>query len=324
MLEDRASTSRTERPPQGWSDLQKHLAVTRPSDLLVVSDMTGTLVTQTADSLLPKTRDAQRALFEKGMKLILATADSGHSVETFYLKPLGPVPSNALYVVHSVGAWRGVVREGELVPLSRGREISYEDRGALLAAMDRALGDTLKHRGAFFSKRVRAELLDTHARAPLKALSAEFGDQSFIEILPSKAAIFFLEQKIAGPTQQAVFDAYVEDLEVQRIIRNGYKMIRGGNYVDIFTCSKEEGVAAVMKNLAPISQKTLLVLGDSENDLGILRDPYEGFDRVLRVFLGQSQEVVSAMTGSAFHREFFQLRGAYCQGSAEIFAAIPT
>jgi hypothetical protein len=40
--------------------------------------------------------------------------------------------------------------------------------------------------------------------------------------------------------------------------------------------------------------------------------------------VGQSPEVVGAMKNSVFHREFFQLRGAHCQGSAEIFAAIPT
>jgi hydroxymethylpyrimidine pyrophosphatase-like HAD family hydrolase len=322
MFHDPVKEHSQDRPPQGWSDLHSHLSAVRAADLLVVSDMTGTLITQTADSMLPKMREAQRSLFERGMNLILATADSGHSVQEFYLGPLGPVQNDSLYVVHSVGAGRGKVQDGNLLAVSHGGDLSLDDRQALLAGMDRALTTVLGRQGCVFSKEERDSLIESGARAALSSVSEKFGAQSFIEIIPSKAAIFFLEQKIAGPLQQAIFDAYLEDLDVQKVIRNGYRMIRGGNYVDVFTCSKEEGVRELMASISPIEKRTLMVLGDSENDLGILSDPYEGFDKVLRVFVGQSHEVVESMKCGPFYREFFQLRGAHCEGSAEVFGAI--
>lgn len=322
MFQNKVKEQSQNKPPQGWSDLHPHLSAVRASDLLVVSDMTGTLITQTADSMLPKMRDAQRSLLERGMVLMLATADSGHSVQDFYLKPLGPVSNGSVYVVHSVGAWRGKVHDGNLVVVSHGGDLSLEDRQTLLSGMDRALSSVLGRTAPVFSKSAMDSLIESGARASLSALSEHFGGQSFIEIIPSKAAIFFLEQKIAGSVQQAVFDAYLEDLEVQKVIRNGYRMIRGGNYVDVFTCSKEEGVRDLMAAISPIDKRTLMVLGDSENDMGILSDSYEGFDKVLRVFVGQSQEVVESMKRGPFYREFFQLRGAHCEGSAEVFGAI--
>lgn len=308
---------------QGWNQLRPQLQGIDPRQLIVVSDMTGTLVTQTENGMLPTMRESHRALFERGMMLVLATADSGHSVKEFYLNPLGRVDDRNLYVVHSVGAWRGRVANGEFHEVSRGLDISETDRRILLGAMERSLASHLGMSGGVFSFTERDHIISSSERVALQGYSSLMGPQSFIEILPSKAAIFFLEDKIAGPLQQSIFSEYVADPAVQDVVkRGGYELIRGGNYVDICTCTKEEGVRDVLQRFQPTDRRSLIVLGDSENDLGILSQHYEGFDTVMRVFVGQSEAVQDALMKGPFAREFFLLPGEHCAGSARLFEAL--
>lgn len=311
--------------PAGLNELQTELKSVKAAELLLVSDMTGTLITQTADSMLPSMRQALRFLTERGATVLLATADSGHSVNEFFLQPLGAKDVSNLYVVHSVGAWRGRVAAGDLEVISQGADLAFEDRIELLLAMNRALCSVLGAGSPLFtSPREQAvELVKSAARTSLHRLSTHFGAQSFIEIIPSKAAIFFLEEKIAGPVQQAVFDAYVMDQNVQAIMQsNSYQFIRGGNYVDIFTCTKEEGVRDLLRHVPLEQKRTLIVLGDSENDMGLLLEPYAGFDRITRVFVGQSKGVLENMLRSPFRDEFYYLPGMHCEGSSQVLNSI--
>lgn len=309
--------------PKTWNDLELQLSTIQARDLIVVSDMTGTLVTQTADGMLPLMRESQKALLEKEMMLVLATADSGHSVKQFFLDPLGQVVDKNLFVVHSVGAWRGKVQDGHFQEVSRGTDLTLEHRTILLEAMDRALCHHLELSFPLFSEEKRAEIIQSGRRVSLAQSSPLLGNQSFIEILPSKAAIFFLEEKIAGPLQQKIFTEYVSDANVQRVVKTGgYQMIQGGNYVDICTCTKEEGVGDILERFKPHDRRSLIVLGDSENDLGILSKPYVEFDRILRVFVGQSSTVVDSLMAGPFKDEFFLLPGAHCEGSARLFKVL--
>ena len=315
--------TRSAPTPKGWTDLANELSMIRPQDLVVVSDMTGTLVTQTADGMLPAMRESQRVLLEKGMMMVLATADSGHSVTEFLLKPLGSVKDEQLYVVHSVGAWRGRVVAGQLVELSSGADLKETDRRTLIDAMDRAICGAVGCDTPVFSEALRDDLIGSGCRFSLTSISNSFGTQSFVEILPSKAAIFFLEEKIAGSTQQKIFSDYINDPAVVQIVAdNGYQLIRGGNYVDVFTCTKEQGVRYILDRVNPTERRCLIVLGDSENDLGILSAEYPEFDRVLRVFVGQSKLVVDTIMSGPVSTEFFSMPGTHCHGSTELFQAL--
>ena len=315
--------TRSAPTPKGWTDLANELSMIRPQDLVVVSDMTGTLVTQTADGMLPAMRESQRVLLEKGMMMVLATADSGHSVTEFLLKPLGSVKDEQLYVVHSVGAWRGRVVAGQLVELSSGADLKETDRRTLIGAMDRAICGAVGCDTPVFSEALRDDLIGSGRRFSLTSISDSFGMQSFVEILPSKAAIFFLEEKIAGSTQQKIFSDYINDSAVMQIVAdNGYQLIRGGNYVDVFTCTKEQGVRYILDRVNSTERRCLIVLGDSENDLGILSAEYPEFDRVLRVFVGQSKLVVDTIMSRPVSTEFFSMPGTHCHGSTELFQAL--
>ena len=315
--------TRSAPTPKGWTDLANELSMIRPQDLVVVSDMTGTLVTQTANGMLPAMRVSQGVLLERGMMMVLATADSGHSVTEFLLKPLGAVKDEQLYVVHSVGAWRGRVVAGELVELSRGADLKEIDRRALIDAMDRAICSAVGCDTPVFSAALRHDLIGSGRRFSLTSISDSFGTQSFVEILPSKAAIFFLEEKIAGSIQQKIFSDYINDPAVEQIVAdNGYQLIRGGNYVDVFTCTKEQGVRYILDRVNPTERRCLIVLGDSENDLGILSAEYPEFDRVLRVFVGQSKLVVDTIMSRPISTEFFSMPGTHCHGSTELFQAL--
>ena len=309
--------------PKGWNELSSELSTIKPDDLVVVSDMTGTLVTQTADGMLPAMRESQGVLLERGMMMVLATADSGHSVTEFLLKPLGAVKDEQLYVVHSVGAWRGRVDAGQLVELSSGADLKEIDRRTLIDAMDRAICGAVGCDTPVFSEALRDDLIGSGRRFSLTSISDSFGTQSFVEILPSKAAIFFLEEKIAGSTQQKIFSDYINDSAVVQIVAdNGYQLIRGGNYVDVFTCTKEQGVRYILDYVNPTERRCLIVLGDSENDLGILSAEYPEFDRVLRVFVGQSKLVVDTIMSGPVSTEFFSMPGTHCDGSTKLFQAL--
>jgi hydroxymethylpyrimidine pyrophosphatase-like HAD family hydrolase len=313
--------------PAGWEKLEDVLRTVRASELLVISDMTGTLITQGQDGMTPHVRDSIRSIITRGASFVLATADSGHSVESFFLRPLQAQDLSNLYVVHSVGAWRGEVVQGELRALSHGDEISVEDRAELLSAMDRAVQTALGLSGSIFSELQHdpARLIETGARMSLQRLSSHFGPQSFIEVIPSKAAIFFLDSKIAGPLEQEVFNAYVMDPSVQGIVRGkGCQLLQGGNYVDIFTCTKEVGVRDLLSKTSIPNRRSLIVLGDSENDSGLLREPYQGFETILRVFVGESHSVVGEMMTSSLRHEFYHLPAHYCEGSARVLGAIPS
>lgn len=309
--------------PKGWNELSSELSTIKPDDLVVVSDMTGTLVTQTANGMLPAMRESQGVLLERGMMMVLATADSGHSVTEFLLKPLGAVKDEQLYVVHSVGAWRGRVVAGQLVELSRGADLKEIDRRTLIDAMDRAICGAVGCDTPVFSEALRDDLIGSGRRFSLTSISDSFGTHSFVEILPSKAAIFFLEEKIAGSIQQKIFSDYINDPAVVQIVTdNGYQLIRGGNYVDVFTCTKEQGVRYILNCVNPTERRCLIVLGDSENDLGILSAEYPEFDRVLRVFVGQSKLVVDTIMSRPVGTEFFSMPGMHCHGSTELFQAL--
>jgi|LakMenEpi03Aug12_release.lakeMendotaPanAssembly.Ray.scaffolds.fasta_scaffold370653_2 hydroxymethylpyrimidine pyrophosphatase-like HAD family hydrolase len=290
-------------------------------NLAIISDLTGTLVRQTPDGFPIEKAEIIIKLLERGAFLGVITNDSFSAVTEHFTHRLDPIDQE-YFVVSGGGQIGRKIIQGENEILFKLPGISNDLKRELL---DGILGQLVTQfegvSGLQFDQ--REALLSTEgARVRLSQLHPTFGPLSFIEIIDSKVAIFFLETPVAGTPQQQLMEAVQKDSTLSKLIElGGLYVTRGANYLDITSCTKRHGVENLLHSSHTdkysLSSRNIIVLGDSINDDGILRYNYPTNGKVLRIYLGEDEEYASQLQRE-FSTEFLFLRGGYTQKSYDI------
>lgn len=295
-----------ERP--GLSDLQVCAGIVeatrvrlrdlKASDLIVVSDMTGTLINQGAGGFSTRQKDNIQQLLEGGGILVLVTADPLSAVRRHFLDHLGYEGGGALYVISSAGyeGYKIAASSESPEPLFIGKEIELKHRTLFLESFRQALEKAL-NTDVSFDPQVVGSLLGAGARASLQYLDMDnFGDGSAIDIFPGKSSIFFLDPKTPRALGNAVFDEILKNPDVMQVVADeSLHILKGHNYLDILSNSKGDGLKHLSAGYRGLwRNRHVLVLGDSANDESLFTFNYGGTcSPVMRVFVGEDPALVT-------------------------------
>ncbi len=317
-------------PDAGLARIETQLRSLRPHDLVIVSDMTGTIINQEHDGFSEQQRKNISFLLAQGTKIVLVTADPLSAVKEHFVEKLQHKGKGELFVLSSAGqeGHKVAPSESSYTEVCRGPDIELAHRSLLLesfiSGLKRAISSELN-----ISGQQRNSLLSGN-RIKLREVSGKIpGQNSAIDIFPGKASIFFLDPDTPRNFMDQVFEAILENQQVANVIKDGdLKLFRGHNYLDILSCSKGDGLKLLGYKYPDIFRdKHILVLGDSANDEGLFLHEFPGArrDDQMRVFVGNNEELVGAINLKLINSnqtEIANMRGEYIKGTERLLQII--
>jgi hypothetical protein len=298
-----------------------------PARLLVVSDMSGTLLTQTPGGFPADERRDLRALLDRGMLLLVVTGDSLATVRRHFVEPLaysGPQPffaaTGSAYRLDQFSASGSEqLFQGEAVPRAVRSRVLDEIEGALrpLAAGDFKLAE-----------REREVLLSGDGgRIDLAPHLPRLHGTLFLEVIPNKVTVYFPLVHVAAGAAAEFLRAVASNPAV-RALAEGHNvhLIPGANFVDFIAAPKEAGVAMFLASSAArkyqAADRSVVVLADGLNDKGLLRFEFGANALVARVFLGQDEGFARSVQKPGGDPNFIFLRNEYTAGAAFILRTL--
>jgi hydroxymethylpyrimidine pyrophosphatase-like HAD family hydrolase len=297
-----------------------------PKNTTIFTDMTGTLIEQT-DNGFPEThRENLRRFLDQDGQLVIITGDSLFSLETHFIPKLNYQGTSPIYFAilggqevyrYQHGRFSSIaVQKNEPYPPKFQQQITDVFAEKLSEAFGVQASVIQKNLQPCGNKTIIQDILGTD-------------DKCFIEIFPTKITIAFPGGQDIAANEQAkkvktldlIESALRDDLSVKA---QGAKIMRGDKYVDVILSTKDDGIKLLYASLPELApRKNLILMGDSENDLGIFTYPYPGKPNVKGFFFGRAEAVfekIQQASSAAVELHFWQ--GLYTKGSQLVLESI--
>lgn len=291
----------------------------KPSNTIIVSDMTGTLLHQTESGFPESERTLIKQLLDEGASLVLVTGDALQTVKDTFLERLDYSGPGIILLVTGSGYQITSVENGTNELIFRGKEIDINDRKQLLSVIEDLIQSHCDKDFHFTDTQKSVFFHGEGKRLDLKEQLDGRSSRFLVEIVPNKVNIYFPDSPRSEEKDSELLVLLESHPTVQEIAEEkGLHVVRGPNFVDIISSRKEEGLAALL-NLAQgvalqSSRRNIVTLGDSMNDEGILCFNWESSGQIVKVFVGDDDEFVAKMNPNGSPNLIY-LKGEYIDGT---------
>ena len=295
---------------------------------LVVTDMTGTLLFQSADHsrFSENLQHLLTELIDQGGKFFLISGDSTETVTDQFVAVLNYQGEGTFYLAPISGHELHQVTKESTECLYKGPSVPRESRVAFLNRIEVLIREEYGDPSFHLSEKEKEVFFETGTRIDIKEKIKGRSDTFFLEMIYAKGGVYFPEKKtgVNGDQDAQFLRRLSMDAEVVATANEcGLNMIAGGDYVDLIATTKDQGVDIFLDKVE-LSEDidTILLIGDSRNDKGIFNRSYPSHLRVFKIFVGKDAELVDNELDRAENPDFFYLEGTYTKGTEEVFEMI--
>jgi hydroxymethylpyrimidine pyrophosphatase-like HAD family hydrolase len=300
-----------------------------PSQTIIFSDMTGTMLDQTKDySGFPvSTRESIKNFANAGGIFTLVTGDSFEVVQDQFLNHLETI-SNEIFFITESGGEISLVKEKNHQILKAQPELDFQVRS-------KALNLIIDKINFYFDVDISKHLdLKSHTRIEIPELTKITGDLFMIELGKYKSTVFCKAGSIRDSITSKLLDDLENDLVLKELANSSKtKLMRGPVYFELISLDKQEGIKEflsiiIQSKLKDLSQiKNILVLGDTANDEKMMLYPFHEIfpnAKVDCIFVGDEPVLENRIQNQldTSYSRFLVLRGLNEKGINEVMKLI--
>lgn len=267
----------------------------KPSETVVFSDMSGTLIFQTEDGFMDEQKEEVIKFLDNNGKLIIVTGDIPPVVDEHFFRKLNYSGDNEIYLLAASGHYLARYVNGDLEILRTKQGLSDDLKRNFLDRIVYLLEDIYK-----------AEI--KISKEKLLRFFSEFGDRidisneigiekgSFmLEVSPSSITVADVTRKIHNSEFNQLLERLNNDRVIQGLLqKTQYHPISDFYYYTFVSTYKDEGIYSFINSKDSeslgILNKNIIVFGDSPNDEGLFKYPYQTNQKLIKVYVGDDDD----------------------------------